>query len=138
MFSGLWTDRVSLSLQKGLDAAAERNRAAAHNVANVNTPQFKRRTVSFEEELKQALLAPSRLPLAVTHPRHIGGQKRVNDVRHTVITDRSTAMRADGNNVDIDREMALMAENQLNYNAITQVLNERYSLLRYVIHDGRR
>jgi len=47
-------------------------------------------------------------------------------------------MRTDGNNVDIDREMALMAANQLNYNAMTQVLNEKYSLLRYVIHEGRR
>jgi flagellar basal-body rod protein FlgB len=47
-------------------------------------------------------------------------------------------MRADGNNVDIDREMASLAANQLKYNAMAQLVNEKYGLLRYVIHEGRR
>ncbi|MCW3488751.1 flagellar basal body rod protein FlgB [Dethiobacter alkaliphilus] len=136
--NSLWTDNATVSLQKGLDAAGERNRVMAHNVANVNTPMFKRQDVSFEKQLRQALAAPDRLPLVTTHERHVGGQKSLQDVGHKVSTDRSSAMRSDGNNVDIDREMALMATNQLNYNAMTQMLNERYSLMRYVIHEGRR
>ncbi|MDW7651574.1 MAG: flagellar basal body rod protein FlgB [Bacillota bacterium] len=136
--NNLWTDMATVFLQKGLNASAERHRVAANNVANVNTPNFKRKEVAFEDELRQALTEPSRLPLSVTHPRHVGGRTDSADVRHTVKTDRRTTMRADGNNVDMDREMAMMAANQLNYNAMTQVLNERYSLLRYVIHEGRR
>lgn len=127
-----------MSLQKGIDAAAERQRVMAHNVANVNTPLYKRKEVRFEDELKQALTAPSKLPLAVTHRSHLGGRTALQDVRHRTTTDTRSQMRADGNNVDVDREMALLAANHLNYNAMTQVLNERYSLLRYVIHEGRR
>jgi flagellar basal-body rod protein FlgB len=138
MFNGLWNDKATVSLQKGLDAAGERHRVMSHNVANVNTPLYKRKEVSFEAELQQALGVTSKLPLATTHARHVGGRTSLQDVRHTVKTDNQTTMRADGNNVDIDREMALIATNQLNYNAMTQVLNERYGLLRYVIHEGRR
>ena len=47
-------------------------------------------------------------------------------------------MRTDGNNVDIDREMVQLSTNQLRYNALTQVLNGRYSLLRYILQEGRR
>lgn len=136
--NGLWTDSATVSLKKGLDATAERHRAYTHNVANVNTPLYKRREVVFEEELRQALTERAKHPLATTHPRHLGQAKTLAGVRHEVRTDKRSSMRADGNNVDIDREMAMMAANQLNYNAMTQVLNERYGILRYVIHEGRR
>jgi len=138
VFTGLWTDKAFQSLQKGLDAAAERQRVAAHNVANVNTPNFKRSEVVFAEGLRGALVRGGGVSLAVTHPRHIGSQDELAQVRHSVRRDNSTTMRADGNNVDIDREMAAMASNQLKYNAMTQLVNEKYGLLRYVIHEGRR
>ncbi|MBS3898521.1 MAG: flagellar basal body rod protein FlgB [Dethiobacter sp.] len=138
MINGLSTDKVSLVLQKGLDAAGERQRVMAHNIANLNTPLYKRKEVHFEEELRQALLAPSRLPLAATHPRHMGRGPSLQDVGHDVKTDLQSSMRPDGNNVDIEREMAMLAANQLNYNALVQVLSGRQALLRYVIHEGRR
>lgn len=138
MINGLWTDKVSLVLQKGLDAAGERQRIMAHNIANVNTPLYKRKEVRFEEELRQALLGSSRLPLATTHPRHLGARPSLQDVSHEVKTDLQSSMRADGNNVDIEREMAMLAANQLNYNALVQLLSSRQASLRYVIHEGRR
>lgn len=136
MINRLWTDKVSIILQKGLDAAGERQRVMANNIANVNTPHFKRKEVRFEEELRQALQGPPRLPLALTHPRHLGG--KTIEVSHRVKTDSRSSMRADGNNVDIDREMALLAVNQLNHSALIQVLSGRQASLRYVIHEGRR
>ncbi|MCL5982022.1 MAG: flagellar basal body rod protein FlgB [Firmicutes bacterium] len=138
MFTGLWSDKAFQSLHKGLDAAAERQRVMAHNLANVNTPNFKRSEVIFAESLRAALTRGGGLPLAATHPRHIGSQDQLAQARHSVRRDRSTTMRADGNNVDIEREMATLASNQLQYNAMTQLLNEKYGLLRYVIHEGRR
>lgn len=137
MLTGLWSDSSFLALHKGLDAAAERQRVAAHNLANVNTPNFKRSEVSFEERLQSSLAGGGRLPLAATHPRHIS-QPAFSEVRHQVRRDNSTTMRTDGNNVDIDREMASLAANQLKYSAMTQLVNEKYGLLRYVIHEGRR
>ncbi len=138
MVNGLLTDSTMLLLHKGLDASAERHRVTVHNVANLNTPNFKRREVSFEENLRAALQDKGKLPLAETRPGHMGGRAGISEVRHEVRTDKRTSMRADGNNVDVDREMAAMAANQLNYNALAQVMNERYSLMRYVIHEGKR
>ncbi|MBS4009025.1 MAG: flagellar basal body rod protein FlgB [Clostridium sp.] len=138
MINGIWTDKVSLVLQKGLNAAGERQRVMAHNIANLNTPLYKRKEVRFEEELRQALLGSTRLPLTTTHPRHMGKAPSLQDVRHEVKTDLQSSMRPDGNNVDIEREMAMLAANQLNYNALVQVLSGRQGLLRYVIHEGRR
>lgn len=138
MLTGLWSDRAFLSLHKGLDAAAERQRVAAHNLANVNTPNFKRSEVSFEERLQNSLVGGGQLRMAATHPRHISRQADLAEVRHQVRRDSSSTMRADGNNVDIDREMAALAANQLKYNAMAQLVNEKYGLLRYVIHEGRR
>jgi flagellar basal-body rod protein FlgB len=137
VLTGLWSDDSFLALHKGLDAAAERQRVASHNLANVNTPNFKRSEVTFERYLQNSLTESGRLPLAATHPRHISGPA-FSEVRHQVRRDLSTTMRADGNNVDIDREMASLAANQLKYNAMAQLVNEKYGLLRYVIHEGRR
>ncbi|MGI6658913.1 MAG: flagellar basal body rod protein FlgB [Dethiobacteraceae bacterium] len=134
----LINDKTGAVLQLALDAAAARQRVSAHNVANINTPHFKRQEVLFEEQLKAALAAPSPQSLRRTHPRHLPFTSEPADLKHRVITDNSTAMRTDGNNVDIDREMVQLSTNQLRYNALTQVLNGRYSLLRYILQEGRR
>ncbi|NLM52715.1 MAG: flagellar basal body rod protein FlgB [Firmicutes bacterium] len=131
-------DGTNLILQLALDAAAERQRVSAHNLANVNTPNFKRQEVSFEEKLKAALFAQPKLQLTRTHEKHLPRELELSDLQHEVVTDKSTSMRPDDNNVDIDREMVLMAMNQMHFNAVTQVLNNRYSALRYILQEGRR
>ena|SRR5690554_6084587 len=133
----LLTDGTNHVLQLALDAAAERQRVSAHNLANVNTPDFKRQEVQFEEKLKAALFASPKLPLTKTHERHLPRPLALSELQHKVVTDNSTSMRSDGNNVDIDREMVQLSMNQLQYNAVTQVLNNRYGTLRYILQGGR-
>ena len=123
-------------LERALDTAALRQRTIAQNIANINTPGYKRYEVSFEGELQQALgLAPG-LPLHRTHPYHlpIAGP----GVTPQVHQDNSTTMRQDDNNVDIDREMVDLAQNSLNFNFATQQLSSRLAMLRYVVNEGRR
>ncbi|NLM46515.1 MAG: flagellar basal body rod protein FlgB [Firmicutes bacterium] len=131
--NGLWADTAVLRLQQTLDMAAEKQRVYAHNLANVNTPRFKRQEVVFAEELKRA---GAKLPLARTHKNHLSG-RQPEEIAYRVVKDTSSTMRTDGNNVDVDREMALLAMNQLQFNAAADVLNRRFSLLRYVITEGR-
>ncbi|MDN5344424.1 MAG: flagellar basal-body rod protein FlgB [Clostridia bacterium] len=123
-------------LEKSLDTAALRQRTIAHNIANVNTPGFKRSEVSFEDQLRQALGLEAGLSLDRTNPYHlpVGGL----DITPRVNQDNSTTMRQDGNNVDIDVEMVNLAQNSLNFNFATQQLNSRLAMLRYVINEGRR
>lgn len=130
-------------LQRALTAQTLRLQATAHNMANANTPGFKRLAVSFESALREELgaaAAPGRLPLRTTHPRHLTarGAAAGEVARPRVVRDESTTMRNDGNNVDPDREMAELARTQLVYQALTRVVSERYRRLRAVVQQGGR
>jgi flagellar basal-body rod protein FlgB len=126
-------------LKKGLDAASLRNGVIANNLANVDTPGFKRSEVVFEEEMRKALAQKGRLTGFVTNPRHIpiGGPAGL-EVKSEVVLKSDTAMRNDGNNVDIDREMAALAKNTLIYTALVQEFNSELQKIRTAIYEGRK
>jgi flagellar basal-body rod protein FlgB len=138
MVQGIWAGGIYGLLAKGLDAASLRQRVSANNLANVNTPHFKRSFVEFERLLQEAVDVRGG-GLAVTRPGHMGGKPEgTNEVVPVTVKDNHTSMRSDGNNVDVDREMTELAINQLYYNAVSQQLNDRLALMRYVINEGRR
>ncbi|MFZ3172766.1 MAG: flagellar basal body rod protein FlgB [Carboxydocellales bacterium] len=125
-------------MQLGLDAAATKQKVMANNLANVSTPGFKASEVSFEDELKKALEGSSSLSGTVTNARHIPiGPPKGLEVRPAIHKLDKTEMRVDGNNVDIDREMALLAKNTIMYNALTQKVSGDFAKLKYVINGGR-
>lgn len=128
-----WLDNPILTvLEKGLDASSLRQKVLSDNVANVDTPNFKRSDVDFQQVLGEALGADGpNLPLKATAPQHIQGVGGTG--QSGVVTDASTTLRNDGNNVDIDREMANVAENGLYYNSVTQAITSQLGLLRMVI-----
>lgn len=134
---GLFFDTTLLALEKALDAYGLRQQVISHNIANVNTPGYKRHYVSFEEELKQALGKARGLSLRRAHARHLGQPGNVGEVTAVVKRDLSTTMRADGNNVDIDVENAELAMNTILYNAAATRLNQKLAAIRYVINGGR-
>jgi len=122
---------------KGAIAAAElRQQVIADNIANVDTPGFKRSEVLFEELLASRMGSRPKLEARRTHEKHIPFGRQGSVVRPKLVTDQSTAMNNNTNNVDIDREMALLAKNQLRYNALIQQLNHEISMLRIGI-EGR-
>ncbi|KIL35282.1 flagellar basal-body rod protein FlgB [Cohnella kolymensis] len=125
-------------LEGALQAASMRQRVLADNVANVDTPHFKRSDVAFEEMLSQAIGNDGSPMLAgrVTDPRHIpiNGSYPVPSAQ--VVTDESTSININRNNVDIDKEMSLVAENQLRYNLFIQQVNHEVKMMRTGI-DGR-
>jgi flagellar basal-body rod protein FlgB len=122
-FSG--TDSYLRAAMSGL---AARQRAIANNVANVDTPNFKATEVRFEDALKSAL--------SRTQPGAGANQSQLNTAATRTTIVNTTSTRADGNNVDIDREMEMLGEANLNYSALTQVMSTRLGILRNVI-NGR-
>jgi len=130
MFGG---DKVAVRLVREMDLASLRKRVIANNLANLNTVGFKRSFVSFSRELETA---SGRLVVSMTHPRHLPGKNAGDEVR--IETERHTAIRADGNNVDLEREMLDMVANQLHYHTITRQLSSRLANWQYVINEGRR
>ena len=125
-------------LGRGLAAANLRQEVISNNIANVNTPNFKKSDVVFEELLAKEIGMDDsgRLPLVRTHDRHlpvgmIGGAKA------SIQEDDTTTMRVDNNNVDIDLEMASLAKNQLYYNAMATELGGYVNKLKNVITSGQ-
>lgn len=135
--SGLFSDSSLMALEKALDAYNLRHKTIAHNIANVNTPGFKRSYVTFEEELKQALGQSKGINLRRADARHFGQAGSLPEVKPAVKKDLSTSMRTDGNNVDIDLENAELAMNTIMYSAAATRLNQKLAQIRYVINGGR-
>jgi len=121
--------------KKALDGLSLRNTAIAQNLANANTPNYKRKIVVFEDQLKAAA-EKRRLSMKTTHEKHI--DKRKVNFQPKVLEDKSLSNRIDGNNVNIDTEAAELAKNQIMYNAmINQVIGE-FEKIKNVITEGSK
>lgn len=109
------SDGVTRSLHLALDGLQARGQAIASNIANLETPNYLARQVSFEDSLRAAL--------------DVGAPERMK-----ISTNRSlAATRMNGNNVNIDFELLASAENVLREKLAVQALNGKYALLRTAI-----
>ncbi len=119
-------------LDKAADGAWMRNQAIAHNIANVDTPGYKRQDVSFEAELKHDLKASKYVSLdeKVDHLNQ-NGLSKINPRTYSDYS--GYAYRLDRNNVDIDTENVELASNQLKYNALVQSINEEFNNIKTVL-----
>lgn len=123
---------VSMQFIKlGLDASALRGKVISNNMANINTENFKKSYVSFEENLNNAT---NEFDLKRTKKVHLNG--KLNDSLISVKEDNSTSMRTDGNNVDMDLEKVNQAANTLMYNALITQANSKLNMTKAAISGG--
>ena len=124
--------------EKALDAAWIRNEVIAQNIANVDTPGYKKSSVAFEEYL-QGASEKSGFKGNTTDRRHIPIGKSNENAKIRIVRDNSElSTRLDGNNVDIEAEMAEMAKNNIRYYTLVQSVTDSYQRIRTVINEGRR
>ncbi len=124
------------ALLRSLDASALRQKAIADNVANVNTPGFKRIEVSFEKELSKAL-DPNRLQGARTDAGHMEiGKPNLLSLRPKAYRPNDPTLAGQVNNVDIDMEMAKLAENQILFSSSVKFLQDRIGTIRSAIQGN--
>lgn len=113
-------------LDKAADASWKRNEAISNNLANATTPNYKRQDVSFESELRSAIIGAD--------ARNLDGKIHkvdLNRITPTVFTDVSeVSYRLDGNNVDPDTENVYLAENQLKYQGLIAGINTEFANLK--------
>lgn len=115
-----------------MDAASLRQSVINNNIANQNTPNFKRSEVRFEQFLKQEMAGGLTIEAKRTNPKHFAFQAAA--VREPlVVQDKASVMNNNSNNVDIDVEMAKAAENQLVYGSLVRQTNYEISHLRTAI-----
>jgi flagellar basal-body rod protein FlgB len=108
-------------LEKAMDAYLVRHQIIADNIANIGTSGYKTKRVKFEEYLQDAL-GDSRLIGARTNENHIPlGKKSVENLSSTVNEENFGNHIASGvNDVDVDREMAELAKNQIQFKFSSQ------------------
>ncbi|MCQ4087182.1 flagellar basal body rod protein FlgB [Saccharibacillus sp. JS10] len=117
-------------LRSAIDASNTRQNVISNNIANADTPYFKRSEVSFESLLQSEMNGVSSIKGRVTNSRHISIGSTDSIPNAKITSDKSTAMNNNKNNVDIDSEMVKLGENQIRYNAYIEEVNHQIKMMR--------
>ncbi|MEX2443546.1 MAG: flagellar basal body rod protein FlgB [Alkalispirochaeta sp.] len=125
-------------LQRTMDTSMLRQNVIANNIANANTPNFKRQDVNFESRLAYALQTERQEPRfqeALTNERHIPFHETLDyrDVRPRRVTDFATTAKNNGNNVDIEVESMNQLNNQLAYQMMTRSVADAFQRVNLVL-----
>lgn len=131
MLSGIMNNRAMRVLTGALDGLSERQSAISSNIANAETPGYQRRTVRFEDRLRQEI---AHAPLATTAPGHMGtAPTSRSSLADSPEGARLIGSRNDANTVDVEQEMTDLAETTIRYYAVADVLRSKLTTLRNVI-----
>ena len=107
-------DRLAGQLEHYMDLLSTRQKLVASNIANADTPGYRTQDIDFQSEFQHA----------------ISGGPNVLDVAGLTV-------KNDGNNVNLDRESRLLAENALRFNVASNLLRSQISALRSAIKEGQ-
>jgi flagellar basal-body rod protein FlgB len=138
MIDGIISSEIYQILEKSLNASSLQQQMISNNIANVNTPGYKRSEVVFQSKLDQLIGGKDKayLPLTVTNVNHISLSPSftIDSLQPEIVTNNETSLRNDGNNVDIDSEMAKMAENTAYYSSMAQLTSSKLTSLMSLIN----
>ncbi|WP_404452613.1 flagellar basal body rod protein FlgB [Virgibacillus necropolis] len=123
------------TLENSLDYATAKNRAISNNIANVDTPNYKAKEVTFKNVLNETISGS--FEAKRTNPKHLPFSMDSSSHAYQIMTSNNTMYNHNGNNVDIDKEMAELAKNQIYYRGLVDRLSGKFSSLQTVIRGGR-
>lgn len=119
-------DKSATLLEKMLDVSSIKHKVIANNIANVNTPGYKKMEVSFADQLEKAVNEGSMNKFDTLQPKIVISKE-----------DKSETGRNDGNNVDMDKEVSSLVKNTLSYSIYTQLLAKKYEGIKSAIEGSR-
>ncbi len=112
------------TLYQNLNFRAERQKVISGNIANINTPNYKTKDLSFEDELKKSS-AKNDMALKVTHHKHISFQSQSSPVSKLKVYEvKGLQEQNDGNNVNLDQQMSEMAKNSIMFSAVKSAIKK--------------
>lgn len=126
-------DRTIQTLENSLAYSTAKNRTIANNIANVDTPNYKAEKVGFKNVLESAM--GGSIENKRTHPKHFSFRHTLDD-SYIISKQKNTMFNHNGNNVDVDQEMAELAKNQIYYQAVVDRLNGKFGNIEKVIRGG--
>ena len=119
-------DKSATLLEKMLDVSSVKHKVIANNIANVNTPGYKKMEVSFADQLEKAVNESSMNKFDTFQPKIVISKE-----------DTGKIVRNDGNNVDMDKEVSSLVKNTLSYNIYTQLLSKKFEGIKSAIESSR-
>ncbi len=128
-------DPVIGALNTSLNLRLLNQNVISSNIANADTPGYKAKAVEFESALRDALGVGDQLPLDEKEAGHIV-HRQTDFTEPEIFEDPNGVESLDGNTVDRASEMAKMAENQILYDASTEMLKKKLGMLKYAITEG--
>jgi len=115
-----------------------RQELISSNIANKDVPGYKAKRLGFEEALARALDVDGNMTMKVEDGKHFNvGSGGFNNLKPETYDDPNGVVSEDGNTVDVQGEMALMAENKIMYDALVQLMNKKLGLMKYTISAER-
>ena len=132
-----FADRLQMT---ALNQRLQRNQVIAGNIANAETPGYRALGYDFEKQLQDVAQVNQPISAKVSEPKHLRNSFAQADgsIRPDVFIRPTESVGEDGNTVDVDGEMAQLAENQILYRAAVETINRKMALLRYAISGGTR
>jgi flagellar basal-body rod protein FlgB len=115
-------DGLANRIERYMDVLSSRQRQVAANIANADTPGYHTRDVDFQSELRRQMQGSA------------PGASRPAPVLHEVA---GLQVRNDGNNVNLDREARLLAENALRFNVASNLLRSQIRMVKSAIDEGK-
>ncbi|NCC86342.1 MAG: flagellar basal body rod protein FlgB [Clostridia bacterium] len=126
----LFSNTLVSAMDKSLDGLWRRQEVISDNIANFETPGYKKKYVSFEDDLKSALESKATFKGETS--------SKIDSTRISVEEDESSTMRFDENGVDLEQENIDMVRTSYQYMYSQRVLSDHFSRLRCAISEGQR
>lgn len=129
----LFSDRTIPLLKKSMELTGERHMLILSNISNADTPGYKAVDIDFSKQMQEAMGGGDFLNMTTTSHKHIEAGSASGE---TEVFEEPNAARSNGNNVVMDKEMSKLAENQIMFSAVSQIMVKRTSTLRAAITES--
>jgi flagellar basal-body rod protein FlgB len=126
-------DKTMSLVQRSLDVRASRHQVISGNVANIETPDYVRKDLPFQKVFERYLETSPTIPLQRTHPAHLPASEGDYPQDFSAEVERDPS----GAGVNIDQEMAKLAENNVMFQAGIHALIKKFEALKFTISDTR-
>jgi flagellar basal-body rod protein FlgB len=131
-------DKTTDALATAANMRLLKNNVIAANIANAETPGYKAKKMDFEEALARQIDLDGLRKLSTSHSDHIPVGGTISARARAQIYDNPDGVTSnDGNTVDLEKEMTMLAENQIQYKAAIQLINKKLAALKYAASEGR-
>jgi flagellar basal-body rod protein FlgB len=131
-------DKTMTSLEQSLNLRSMNQKLIVSNIANMDTPRYKAFKMMVDENMQDAAQGGPQLTMTRTQVGHLNTTgNRMESGRVARVESNDLSLRGDGNTVELDTEMANLAENTLKYNTTTRIISNKFKLLKDVIKGGQ-